>query len=133
VCGEAAADPALAVALVGLGVSSLSMTPRLIPAVADVIARVSYEECQTLAASRRLPLVSCWGGKEPDSFLAWTQSGGEVEERDRGGADIDNPQTSTRPVRYSPKWSPAPSMPDPQVVEMSTVHVGTVDCVAWMS
>lgn len=48
VCGEAAADPALAVVLVGLGVSSLSMTPRAIPDVADVVRSVPLEECRRL-------------------------------------------------------------------------------------
>jgi phosphotransferase system enzyme I (PtsI) len=50
VCGEAAGDPALAVVLVGLGVNSLSMTPRSLPAVAAVLQSVSREECQRLAA-----------------------------------------------------------------------------------
>jgi phosphotransferase system enzyme I (PtsI) len=49
VCGEAASDPALAVVLVGLGVSSLSMTPRSIAAVATVLARTSLPECERLA------------------------------------------------------------------------------------
>lgn len=49
VCGEAASDPALAVVLVGLGVGSLSMTPRSIPAVAAVLERTSLPECRRLA------------------------------------------------------------------------------------
>lgn len=49
VCGEAAADPALAVVLVGLGVSSLSMTPRAIPDVAEVLVSVTRDECVRLA------------------------------------------------------------------------------------
>jgi phosphotransferase system enzyme I (PtsI) len=49
VCGEAASDPALAVVLVGLGVASLSMTPRSIAAVATVLARTSLPECRRLA------------------------------------------------------------------------------------
>jgi phosphoenolpyruvate-protein phosphotransferase (PTS system enzyme I) len=49
VCGEAAADPALACVFVGLGVSSLSMTAGAIPAVADMLASVSYDECVDLA------------------------------------------------------------------------------------
>jgi phosphotransferase system enzyme I (PtsI) len=49
VCGEAAADPALAVVLVGIGVSSLSMTPRSIAAVAAVLAKTSLPECRRLA------------------------------------------------------------------------------------
>jgi phosphotransferase system enzyme I (PtsI) len=49
VCGEAAADPALAVVLVGLGVASLSMTPRSIAGVASVLARTTLAECERLA------------------------------------------------------------------------------------
>lgn len=49
VCGEAAADPALAVVLVGLGVTSLSMTPRALPDVAAVLAATSSDVCRRLA------------------------------------------------------------------------------------
>ncbi len=49
VCGEAAADPALAVVLVGLGVSSLSMTARALPAVSAVLRSVTRERARTLA------------------------------------------------------------------------------------
>jgi phosphotransferase system enzyme I (PtsI) len=49
VCGEAAAVPALAVVLVGLGVSSLSMTPRALPDVAAVLASTTVDECRRLA------------------------------------------------------------------------------------
>ncbi|WP_255303672.1 phosphoenolpyruvate--protein phosphotransferase [Georgenia sp. 311] len=49
VCGEAAADPAMAVVLVGLGVSSLSMSPRSLPDVAAVLAATSLERCRELA------------------------------------------------------------------------------------
>jgi len=49
VCGEAAADPALAVVLVGLGVSSLSMTARALSAVAAILASVTLVEAQHLA------------------------------------------------------------------------------------
>ncbi|MGA7688367.1 MAG: putative PEP-binding protein, partial [Jiangellales bacterium] len=49
VCGEAASDPALAVVLVGIGVTSLSMTPRSIAAVSAVLARTSLPECRRLA------------------------------------------------------------------------------------
>lgn len=50
ICGEAAADPALACVLVGLGVSSLSMTPRSIPDVADVLLTTTYGQCVRLAS-----------------------------------------------------------------------------------
>jgi len=49
VCGEAAADPALAVVLVGLGVTSLSMTPRALPDVAAVLAATELATCRVLA------------------------------------------------------------------------------------
>ncbi|MCP3426300.1 phosphoenolpyruvate--protein phosphotransferase [Rothia sp. AR01] len=50
VCGEAAADPALAVTLVGLGVNALSMNTRSLPAVAAVLKSVTLEEAQRVAA-----------------------------------------------------------------------------------
>ncbi len=50
VCGEAAADPALAVVLVGLGVSTLSMTSRSLSAVATVLATITLVEAQSLAS-----------------------------------------------------------------------------------
>ncbi|WP_127842381.1 phosphoenolpyruvate--protein phosphotransferase [Actinomyces wuliandei] len=49
VCGEAAADPALAVVLVGLGVASLSMTARALPDVDAVLKSVDFADCQRLA------------------------------------------------------------------------------------
>ncbi|WP_281285086.1 phosphoenolpyruvate--protein phosphotransferase [Cellulomonas persica] len=49
VCGEAAAVPALAVVLVGLGVSSLSMTPRALADVAAVLQATTSQECARLA------------------------------------------------------------------------------------
>jgi phosphotransferase system enzyme I (PtsI) len=49
VCGEAAADPGLAVVLVGLGVSSLSMAPRALPAVAEVLRAVTMDQAEQIA------------------------------------------------------------------------------------
>src|SRR5690606_9310916 len=49
VCGEAAADATLAPVLVGLGVRSLSMTPRALADVAAVLAEVTLDECRELA------------------------------------------------------------------------------------
>jgi len=49
VCGEAAAMPALAPVLVGLGVTSLSMTPRALADVAAVLATTSSADCARLA------------------------------------------------------------------------------------
>lgn len=49
VCGEAASDPALAPVLVGLGVTSLSMTTRALGDVAAVLAATTSRECAELA------------------------------------------------------------------------------------
>ncbi|MFJ6417254.1 putative PEP-binding protein [Paeniglutamicibacter sp. NPDC091659] len=49
VCGEAAADPALAVVLVGLGVATLSMNRRALPAVAAILKTVDLPGAQRIA------------------------------------------------------------------------------------
>ncbi|WP_435743399.1 phosphoenolpyruvate--protein phosphotransferase [Microbacterium sp. PMB16] len=49
VCGEAAGDPALAPVLVGLGVTSLSMTARSLGRVAAALAGVDEEGCHRAA------------------------------------------------------------------------------------
>lgn len=49
VCGEAAADPALATALVGMGVTSLSMAARAVRPVGAQLARVTLDECEAAA------------------------------------------------------------------------------------
>ncbi|MBT1003323.1 phosphoenolpyruvate--protein phosphotransferase [Paenarthrobacter sp. DKR-5] len=49
VCGESAADPALAVVLAGIGVSTLSMTSRALPAVSAVLRSVTLAQAQELA------------------------------------------------------------------------------------
>ncbi|MDN6622782.1 MAG: phosphoenolpyruvate--protein phosphotransferase, partial [Bifidobacterium crudilactis] len=49
VCGEAAADPDLALALVGLGVNSLSMTPLALDDVRANLAGHTMQEAQDLA------------------------------------------------------------------------------------
>ncbi|EAR24179.1 PTS system, enzyme I [marine actinobacterium PHSC20C1] len=51
VCGEAAADPQLAVVLVGLGVTSLSMTPQALADVRAELRTVTLEQAQTRAAA----------------------------------------------------------------------------------
>jgi phosphotransferase system enzyme I (PtsI) len=50
VCGEAASDPVLALVLVGLGVSSLSMSPGALADVRGALSVTSYDECRELAA-----------------------------------------------------------------------------------
>lgn len=51
VCGEAASDPLLAPVLVGLGVNSLSMTPRALHAVRQAVSAVTLEQCQRAATA----------------------------------------------------------------------------------
>lgn len=63
VCGEAAADPYLACVLVGLGVTSLSMTPRAIPAVAAQLAAVTLPDCER-AAQRALRAATAQQARE---------------------------------------------------------------------
>jgi phosphotransferase system enzyme I (PtsI) len=53
VCGESAGDPLLALVLVGLGVSSLSMAPSKVPVVRLSLALHSLAECQGLARAAR--------------------------------------------------------------------------------
>lgn len=49
VCGEAAADPALACVLVGLGVTSLSTAAAAVRAVGAALAEVTLEQCRAAA------------------------------------------------------------------------------------
>ena len=51
VCGEAAADPALAVVLVGLGVTSHSMTPAALADVRAELARTTLEQAKARAVA----------------------------------------------------------------------------------
>ncbi|MDO5676831.1 MAG: phosphoenolpyruvate--protein phosphotransferase [Propionibacteriaceae bacterium] len=53
VCGEAGGDPLLALVLVGLGVSSLSMATGRVPAVWSSLRHHSLSHCQRLAAAAR--------------------------------------------------------------------------------
>ena len=53
VCGESAGDPLLALVLVGLGVSSLSMAPSKVPVVRLALSLHAHLDCQGLAAAAR--------------------------------------------------------------------------------
>ena len=53
VCGESGGDPALALVLTGLGVTSLSMAVSKVPAVRTVLAAHTFEQCQALAGLAR--------------------------------------------------------------------------------
>jgi phosphotransferase system enzyme I (PtsI) len=50
VCGEAAADPNLAIVLVGLGVTTLSMTPAALADVRASLLTVTLDEAKARAA-----------------------------------------------------------------------------------
>jgi phosphoenolpyruvate-protein phosphotransferase (PTS system enzyme I) len=51
VCGEAASDPMLALVLVGLGITSLSMAPACLADVRAALAERTLEECRALASA----------------------------------------------------------------------------------
>ncbi|GAB3064485.1 phosphoenolpyruvate-utilizing N-terminal domain-containing protein [Intrasporangium mesophilum] len=53
VCGESAGDPLLALVLVGLGASSLSMAPTKVPVVRLALSLHTQLDCQGLAAAAR--------------------------------------------------------------------------------
>ncbi|WP_091121420.1 phosphoenolpyruvate--protein phosphotransferase [Nocardioides terrae] len=63
VCGEAAADPLLAVALVGMGVTSLSMAPAAVRAVGAQLATVTATTCAE-AAEAALSAADPQAGRE---------------------------------------------------------------------
>jgi phosphotransferase system enzyme I (PtsI) len=49
ICGESAADPALAPVFAGMGITSLSMSARAVPSVGRALAARSLAECEDLA------------------------------------------------------------------------------------
>ena len=57
VCGQMAADPVMAPLLLGLGVDELSMSPRVIPLVKQMVRSVTRAESRTLA--KRALLCDC--------------------------------------------------------------------------
>ena len=65
ICGEMASDPELVPLLLGMGFTSLSLAPPMIPEVKKIIRMVSMEHCKRLA-SKALSLTSA---KEITSYL----------------------------------------------------------------
>ncbi len=53
VCGESASDPLMALVLVGMGVTSLSMAAGALPAVRFALRRHTREQCVAMAAAAR--------------------------------------------------------------------------------
>ncbi|HEY0117763.1 MAG TPA: phosphoenolpyruvate--protein phosphotransferase [Cellulomonas sp.] len=64
VCGESASDPLMALVLVGLGVTSLSMSPSAVAAVRYAVRRHSREQCTALAEA------ALHAGSAPDARTA---------------------------------------------------------------
>jgi hypothetical protein len=82
VCGEAAADPLLALVLAGLGTSSLSMAPRALAEVGRSLAAVSLRR-----------MVEIWRGD-----LGWPAA------LRSGSIQLQGPERLRRAV---PKWFPS--------------------------
>ena len=72
VCGEAAADPLLALVLVGLGVDSLSMAPVGLPGVRAALAEHTLEQCSSFADAA---LRADSGAEARDAVLALAAEG----------------------------------------------------------
>ena len=49
VCGESAGDPLMALVLTGMGVTSLSMAPKSVPAVRFALKHHTYAQCEAIA------------------------------------------------------------------------------------
>ena len=67
-CGESASDPLLALVLVGLGVTSLSMAPVSLPEVRSTLAGHDLASCRRLAAAA-LDAEDAAGAREAVSGL----------------------------------------------------------------
>ncbi|MGO4613164.1 putative PEP-binding protein [Nocardia sp. 2YAB30] len=71
VCGEAAADPALACVLVGLGVGSLSAAASAIAAVGAGLSEVTRENCERAAAAALVAADPAAARAAARSILGW--------------------------------------------------------------
>ncbi|TAM70389.1 MAG: phosphoenolpyruvate--protein phosphotransferase [Microbacteriaceae bacterium] len=92
VCGEAAADPLLAVVLVGLGVQTLSMSPAALADVRASLKRFSLEGARALAAAA----------------LA-TDGGAEARAAAQELADRPTTQPTTQPTTTATTHTPDPA------------------------
>jgi len=73
VCGEAAADPLLAPVLVGLGINSLSMAPVALNPVRATLAKLTLDQCRTLAdRALTAPDAAAARGLVADAVHEWT-------------------------------------------------------------
>ncbi|WP_159926928.1 MULTISPECIES: putative PEP-binding protein [Nocardia] len=71
VCGEAAADPALACVLVGFGVGSLSMAAGAVAAVGAGLAEVTREQCERAATAALAASDPAAARAAVRAFLGW--------------------------------------------------------------
>ncbi|WP_433328743.1 phosphoenolpyruvate--protein phosphotransferase [Spirillospora sp. CA-294931] len=69
VCGEAAADPALACVLVGLGATSLSMSAPSLPHVRAALARHTLAECRQAAGAARAAATAAQARRAAEAHL----------------------------------------------------------------
>jgi len=69
ICGEAAADPQLAVVLVGLGATTLSMTPAALADVRAELATVTIEQARARAQAAHAA-TSAAGAREAASSVS---------------------------------------------------------------
>jgi phosphoenolpyruvate-protein phosphotransferase len=75
VCGEAAADPLMAVVFVGLGVGSLSMTPRALSAVGEMLGALTRAECVRIAEAALIASTAAEARAAAASALGATSLG----------------------------------------------------------
>jgi phosphoenolpyruvate-protein phosphotransferase (PTS system enzyme I) len=110
VCGEAAADPLLACALVGMGVTSLSMASAAVKAVGSRLATVSLETCREMAeaALARSVAVSAArrpvGGSIPVGF--WGVKSQASKKSPRSSPEIRSASATNSPVVTLPPARP---------------------------
>ncbi len=79
VCGEMAADPALVVLFLGLGIREFSMGPRTVPVVKEFVRGVSIQEAERVARAA----FSLSTADEVSAFLAQ-----ELRDLERSGAGV---------------------------------------------
>jgi phosphotransferase system enzyme I (PtsI) len=107
VCGEAASDPLLALVLVGLGITSLSMAPACLPDVRAALAEHTIQHCRALAAAA-LQASSAQAARASVTELAKQQAAATATTRPtagnpaRGGELADAPTTTAQPHTTRP-------------------------------
>jgi phosphotransferase system enzyme I (PtsI) len=92
VCGEAAADPILATALVGMGVTSLSMASAAVRAVGAQLAQVSMDMCEQAAEAALAQDDPMAARNAVRAVLAAEQPAPSVDE----GASADSENSGSR-------------------------------------